>query len=182
MNPGIIEKASPFHEKGWTVFVLDLDISDQDFRIVRSMLQDLRAEMLLFTRRLTHLAITFPGIGPMAKSETITHQLSVPNQSTPTIRAIDCGCTRKKMLYVVHESLVSNMPVHLSRPDVTESRIMLAFPFDPSKGPVIQDQQIFAFLPLRKTPLKVWNVSTHANTVVFGAGRFSHTNKPRRYP
>lgn len=157
MNPGIIENASPFQEDGWTVFVLDLDISDQDFQLVRSTLQDLRAEMLLFTRRLTHLEITFPLVGPRGagKSETRVHQLAIPNQSTPAVRTIHCNRTRQKMWYIVHESLVSDMPVHPSRTDVTESRIVLAFPFDPSDGPIIQDQQIFAFLPLRKTPLKV---------------------------
>lgn len=156
MNPGILENPSPFQQDGWTVFVLDLDISDQDFELVKSMLRDLRAEMLLFTRRLTYLEISFPQIGATgATTEPLVHQLAVPNPSTPAVRSIDCNHTGRKLWYMVHESLVSNMPVHSSRPNVTQARIMLAFPFHPSSGPIIQDQQIFAFLPLRKTPLKV---------------------------
>jgi hypothetical protein len=50
---------------------------------------------------------------------------------------------------------VSGMHKHLSRPDVTKSQIKLAFPFNDSNGPLIDEQQIFAFMPLRTTSLPV---------------------------
>lgn len=156
-------------EKDWTVIVLALSVTDREFELVRTALQDIRLEMLLFTRRLRQIQISLqpgPSIdgrdedtdeGPYAetyeeKIYRVTAEARDPSELVSTINPQFANIGDRR--YFRQERHISDMPYHKKRQNSKESKIVLAFPFN-DNGPIIGEQHIFAFLPLRRIPLPV---------------------------
>jgi hypothetical protein len=99
--------------------VLDISISDDDYNTVRTTLQEIQPEMLLFTRRLRQIVISFESDSPQ---ETVYH-ISTPADEPPFIYVIQRNDKEDTKKYLVHSMEVSGMHKHLSRPDVTKSQI-----------------------------------------------------------
>jgi hypothetical protein len=60
--------------------------------------------------------------------------------------------------YWITRQRAKHMPDDSARKNINEAEIILAFPLDPDETPVVADQLVFAFLPLRKAGYKVSQV------------------------
>lgn len=60
--------------------------------------------------------------------------------------------------YWITRQRVKHMPNDRARKNINEAEVILAFPIDPDESPVLADQLVFAFLPLRKAGYKVSQV------------------------
>jgi hypothetical protein len=153
INPDFLETAPDFVRDDWTVMVMDVSVNDEDFDLVKNTLQQIQPEMLLFTRRLKKINITLEHHD--GKRETTVYSVDTPNPEFPHVHAIRSGKTKQSTNYFVHKMLVNDMPEDANRQGVLQSGIALAFPFNETSGPIIADQHIFAFMPLRETSLPV---------------------------
>ena len=151
INPILLENRPLFVKDNWTVMVMDLSVEDEDYTLVRTTLQQIHPEMLLFTRRLRKIDISLEQ-HLRSKTETRVYCVNMPNDEFPCVYAIQ---GKKSANYFVHKIYVHDMPEHQSRPSVRKSRIVLAFPFNETHDPIIVDQYIFIFMPLRVTSLPV---------------------------
>ncbi len=58
--------------------------------------------------------------------------------------------TRRTSTYQIKSRLLKNLPQHPSRPHSNQAEVVLAFPLNSQSIPVIQQQHVFAFLPIRR--------------------------------
>jgi hypothetical protein len=149
INPILLDTVPSFSRDGWTVMVMDLSVSDQDYDLVKSTLQEIRPEMLLFTRRLRKIKIS------LERQTASEYSVDTPNPKFPQVQAIRGGIPKQIPHYFIHKMQVPDMPDHAHRTGIRESSILLAFPFTEKDGPIIANQHIFAFMPLRETALPV---------------------------
>ena len=170
LNPIIVEEPHPKASPGWTLFVLGLEIDNDGFYAVKTRLQEIQPEMLLFTRRLREIEITFGEVqrsndtsahsnNRVNTSEMITYNVKM-EEGCSQIYAITSATMQSQtaVRYFRQELEVPDMPNHPHRLDVTETKIILAFPFTTDHVPIIGEQNIFAFMPLRKTSFPVFTV------------------------
>jgi hypothetical protein len=62
----------------------------------------------------------------------------------------------KEDQYYIETRPMSGLPVDNARPDIDECEVVLAFPLEPqSSSPLIEMQNVFAFLPIRKVGFSV---------------------------
>lgn len=149
-----------YSKKGWTVFVLKLNVTDDDYLLVKESLQRLDPQMLLFTRRLRQLEVDISLEGDdcdeddccQAVEHSNTYQLQRSTSHGVEICTI-LGAGSTKYFLCRHE--VNDIPSHSSRPGVSTAEIVIAFPFDEKKGPIVHQQHVFAYLPLRISPFPV---------------------------
>ena len=134
--------------------IMDLSVRDKDYDLVRTTLQEIRPEMLLFTRRLRKIDISLKD-GLINQPEGKIYSANLPHSLYSNVYAIQGTESKEDREYLVHQMPVYDMPDHSSRPDVRESKVILAFPFKNPHGPIIGKQHIFAFMPLRETSLSV---------------------------
>lgn len=149
-----------YSEEGWTVIVLRLNVTEDDYFLVKESLEQLDPQMLLFTRRLRELEVSTLSKGEKSEddnccqvvdySNTYKLQLSISHE-VKIAMILGAGSTK----YFVCRHEVNDMPPHSSRPDVSTAEIVVAFPFDETKGPIVNQQHVFAYLPLRISPFPV---------------------------
>lgn len=132
--------------------MLELELNEGDWDMIHGFLSNLRAEMLLFTRRLKEVKLFFDGV-----IDSITHRLEA-RIDDPNFQELRDQFKRAR--YFVWKHVIYDMPMHPKRENVTESQIILAFPYTDS-GPVIEAQNLFAYLPLRLTsfPVRIPEIS-----------------------
>lgn len=154
INPILLSHPANNALEGWTVFVLDLSINDHQFAAVKAALQDIRPEMLLFTRRLQELKIS---LGPSPAEETLYTVTKDFDDAYSVWTLNSRSAENEHWAYFRQEWAVTDMPEHSKRKGIKESKIVLAFPFDDNKtmGTIVREQQIFAFMPLYRSPLPV---------------------------
>src|SRR5947207_1776472 len=163
--PTILETPNDNEKEGWTVFVLFLSLNDEQFEELKQNLAVMNGEMLLFLRRLRYIEVWF------GNKRVVSHSCTIADDSVATI------FTHRDFLerfeYIRHNVEWEGMPHHeLRREGTTE--VILAFPFN-SNGPVIKNQNIFAFLPLRATFFSVIFASiVYSDDSVPCACRLSH--------
>ena len=152
INPILLDSPPAKARKGWTVFILGLSVCDNDYEMVKKALKEIRPEMLLFTRRLRRLEIQFISDAVVEKN---VYSIAAEIDGHSSVCAINSTLAdTRKLNYFRQEYDVSDMPDHVKRQDTSESKIVLAFPFD-ENGPIIGEQHIFAFMPLHRTPFPV---------------------------
>lgn len=155
LNPVQIK---PFEgaDHGWTIIQLHIGLLiDDEFALVKKKLSELRPQMLLFTRRLKELEIYLEDspLPRVASSDSIRFHVRTHVEPYGIV-TLESSISGSRM-YFVHEYIITNMPDHPKRQsDDRKSKIILAFPCNDS-GPIIEQQDIFAFLPLHRTPLPV---------------------------
>jgi len=154
INPNFLEAVPSSISDDWTVMAMDLSVNDEDYDLVKTTLEQIHPEMLLFTRRLRKINISLER-QVRRKFKSTEYCVYTPNPEFPCVHAIRGGKSKQATNYFVHKAEVHDMPDHSSRPGVRESGIVLAFPFTEADGPIIADQHIFAFMPLRETSLHV---------------------------
>jgi hypothetical protein len=163
----IIEELHPKARPGWTLFVLGLEVGNDEYCAVKTCLEEIRPEMLLFTRRLREIEITFREAerrrethswlnNPENVVERISYNVKIEEACSQIYTITSASVhSQTEVRYFRQEFEVPNMPNHPSRLGMTESKIILAFPFNAENHPIIGEQNIFAFMPLRKTRFPV---------------------------
>lgn len=108
----------------------------------------LKAELLIFLRKLSTINISNP------KRKVTFQKFSQPNEAalkgeTVCLKESDSrlnhDLTRK---YIIVRHTVDRLPIDERRAEVTASEVVLAFPISEDTGPIIEDQNVYAFLPV----------------------------------
>lgn len=157
LNPTVVDELHPTAKAGWTLLVLGLEVRNDEYHAVKTCLEEIRPEMLLFTRRLRKVQITFREEG---RSNNVVKTMSCDVQidkDSPHIYNINSTSAQShtEVKYFRQELEVPEIPNSPSRLGVTESKIVLAFPFDSDNLPILREQNIFAFMPLHQTRFQV---------------------------
>lgn len=153
--PVSVSALPPSAKQDWTVFILTLSITDDEFATVADALHEIHPEMLLFTRRLRQLEISVSMRPEAAPARSRLYRLAVEaNNGIPEYNITSRLSETRRLRYLREEWIISDMPDHPKRRDIRESKIILAFPFD-DEGPIVDEQKVFAFMPLYRTPLTV---------------------------
>jgi len=79
-----------------------------------------------------------PRIGSLCKRESIGNSLSATSRS-----------------YYMERKTIKGLPPNQARPRISEAEVVLAFPIDEDKNPVIEQQHVFAYLPMRRVGFNV---------------------------
>ena len=167
--PTILETPNDHEKEDMTVFVLFLSLNDQQFEELKQKLAEMNGETLLFLRRLCCIDIWF------GDERLVCHECSITDDSVATI------VTRRNIPehfeYILHKVMWEDLPHHELRVGGI-SEVILAFPFD-SNGPVIKNQNIFAFLPVQATFFPVISSIVPSDDSVPCTCRFSHPSQSR---
>lgn len=93
---------------------------------------------------------------PMQHRATL-RKLSVYNRNGMRLRK------RTNSTYQIKSRTLKNLPPHIARPHSNQAEMVLAFPLDSRSVPIVQQQYVFAFLPIRQVGFNVWNHSSDRN-------------------
>ena len=146
--PTILEENSEYRKEDFTIFVLYLSLDDDGFEDLKESLENMNGEMLLFLRRLRCFTVSYD-------DEEVSYLYNLAQDGMASISTFTKGLEWGKEYYR-HACKWKMIPTHLKRiGDLTET--VLAFPLS-DNGPVIEFQDIFAFLPLRRTSFCVPSV------------------------
>jgi hypothetical protein len=132
---------------GWTTFHLHLAPSE-NVNELSVHLRDVRPTLLLFLRKLRALSITIPGAGQHGAIEIEVQRTDGPDDNMVTLDRIEDE-EYKIEKYMLVKHLAQTSTQEPAREGVTESEIVLAFPITETQEPVIEKQDVHAFLPLR---------------------------------
>ncbi len=111
--------------------------------------------LLLFLKKLTQLSvkIELPDSPPHHVRYTILADKTSKARGRATITK-EVGNETSRQEFWIKRRLVSDMPADPARRNIYEAEVVLAFPIDAKESPVIEDQHVFAFLPLQKVGFK----------------------------
>ena len=138
-------------------------LGDIDFQRLRSDFNDVPDTLLLFLRKLEELKIDIHPPGDAATSVTYSKQ----EHSQDGLHVVDlaklsqvgtAAQNSQQKYYVTKKELV-NLPSNAARRDkngnnINHATVVLAFPVDKDDHPVLGEQHVFAFLPLRQAGFK----------------------------
>jgi HSP90 family molecular chaperone len=135
--------------------------SEEDERrrdTIRLQFQDLQPTILLFLRKLRKVEVSFYDSGNVQTSNTV-YSLHGSNPTTVRKETHD-GVEERK--YHVTKHVAENVPRSENRTygeevDRTDSsaEVVLAFPLTDAGTPIVENQDVFAFLPMRPMGFKV---------------------------
>jgi hypothetical protein len=146
--------------EGCTSILLKL-AKDYDEKRIINQLKLYDERILLFLRRLRKLEIDVtPKSGIFSSSEPFKTFISRHSQisDNPSMTILTKNGVKRN--YFVWRHSANNMPTESRRPDISSSEIVLAFPNTGIEGkvplrPVIESQNVYAFLPIRDSGLPV---------------------------
>ena len=115
---------------------------------------DLPDTLLLFLRKLKRLSIRM-SLPDLHESE---HQYSLHSSANrvtidKTVGSISSSSSSRH--YWITRRWVTGMPADPARKKINGAEVVLAFPLDADDVPIIEENHIFAYLPLRKVGYKV---------------------------
>ncbi|KAH8077483.1 hypothetical protein BXZ70DRAFT_696693, partial [Cristinia sonorae] len=126
---------------GWTTFRLKLSSADTVRQMSTHLLQ-IRPALLLFLRRLRQIEVNTGALtGPVSFCRT-------QNDKDIILERVSQGTSKAQKYLVVEHKLPINT-YEPKRSGIEQSQITLAFPLTMQDEPVIEDQSVYAFLPLR---------------------------------
>lgn len=141
---------------GWTLFQLGLSPQTQHDELALC-LQDVRPSYLLFLRRIHCMRV-------ITKNKALTiEKTALPNGAIRVQRFGD-GPTRTDD-YLIFKHTVKTAGCEEKRTGISSSEILLGFPVTEDEHPVIEDQAVHAFLPLRSVGFPVgsyFSIATNA--------------------
>lgn len=114
-----------------------------DVEDLSGKLQEIEQTLLLFLRRLRHLVVSIDGVSRQFRRIEGVDGLTYLNSNGDS-----CG-------YLVVKRTVETYRDEEKRPHVLSSEIVLAFPIGLNGEPVIQEQNVHTFLPLRSYGFQV---------------------------
>ena len=132
-------------QPGWTTFRLKLTSKDNIQRMT-SHLEQIHPSLLLFLRRLKQIEIK-------STNRNVTFSRTEDGDDIILTSASDPSSHSERYLVVKHR-----LATHSEEPKrfgVAESELVLAFPLTMDGQPIVQDQPVYAFLPLRNYGFKV---------------------------
>ncbi|KAH8981074.1 hypothetical protein EDB92DRAFT_1805391 [Lactarius akahatsu] len=132
---------------GWTTFHLRLAPTENG-TYLSAQLNGLRPTLLLFLRQLRVLNVTVPGATRRGASALQMRRKDGPGDDLVSLERIDNGESKVEK-YVLVRHLAQTPAQEPGREGVEQSEIMLAFPVTETGEPVIERQEVHAFLPLR---------------------------------
>lgn len=128
----------------WTSFALKL--SDKfDVNELISELQSFDPRMLMFLRRLRQIEIHISRKGHPEWHTKLARDLVQESDTYFATLNQDSHSLR----YVVIKKTVDSPPMEISRPGITSTEIVLAFPIDDNGACKARPQEVYAFLPIR---------------------------------
>lgn len=133
-------------------------LRDHDRIALRNDFRDLPDSLLLFLRKLKKLSVRINLENGVSEQR---HYTLTTTGNRATIRIVMSPGSTLSHDYLIARRWVSNMPFAEEREDINDAEVVLAFPLDSSDIPVIQEQHVFAFLPLRKAGYKVRRLHHH---------------------
>ena len=122
---------------------LRLSSPAQQYPMLVSHLSDIKPTMLLFLKKLKRLDITCRNNAIVSVTKT-----DIEDSLTRIVQGTDCYC------YRIHSHCV-DMPEDDKRKGLLQSNVVLAFPVSDAGEPIIEDQNVHAFLALRSYGLPV---------------------------
>ena len=117
---------------------------------------DLPETLLLFLNKLKRIMVTRSDALGLASEITYSKQYdAVQHRATLTRMSVTYGIAdasrhRVVSIYQIKSKLLENLPQNPARRHSNEAEVVLAFPLDSQSIPIIQQQHVFAFLPMRK--------------------------------
>lgn len=132
-----------------TMFAVKIEKSHHQDAI-NDQLHELSPSILLFLRRLTQIRVVFADEQSNVTSEVVLEcrQDSLGDvRSATTTKTTDASSSQISQ-YLLSEYIVKDMPDEEKRKDIKESTISLAFPLDENDCPLLDEQQVYAFLPI----------------------------------
>ncbi|KAL1631108.1 hypothetical protein SLS56_004496 [Neofusicoccum ribis] len=133
-------------------------LAQSDFEKRAEDLENIPDTLLLFLKTLRKLHITIRR--PTGKSSEVTY--SCDRDTTRKLdrivkrQRIDHGeWTEEVNAFRIAKRTVTNLPHDPARADIHEADVVLAFPVDGEECPVIKQQHVYAYLPLRQVGFPV---------------------------
>lgn len=80
--------------------------------------------------------------------------------------------------YHITKRTLHDLPKHKARPKTNTVEVVLAFPLDPDSEPIIEQQHVFAYLPVRQLGFSVSKVSLHVALLTVSSFSFNQTSSP----
>ncbi|KAJ4288734.1 hypothetical protein N0V88_007268 [Collariella sp. IMI 366227] len=142
-----------------TQFLLEVK-RKEDYLEIERELGGVKPELLIFLRKLTRLALFFPGNRGSSifdRSLNISDQDFGDDVETITISAatagVDATCTKQvqtamQKKYIVYRHEVRGLRPEPKRKGISSSEVTLVFPVADCYTPIIEPQMTFAFLPI----------------------------------
>jgi hypothetical protein len=108
--------------------------------------------LLLFLKKMKILRVkvSIPGHPEVDNSYTLSS-----SQNGVRIHKLQANSYSTVQNYWITRQQVKHMPNDRARKNINEAEIVLAFPLDADDTPILEDQHVFAFLPLRRVGYKV---------------------------
>jgi hypothetical protein len=135
---------------GVTTFILLLH-ETYDIGALRRELKRLDSRLLIFLRQLQQIVVTIVE-NDGTKSTRILTRADRQSEIGSIIRLTE-NC--QILDYIVIPHVIADLPEAEKRAGITRSTILLAFPLDQERQPLITNQRVYAFLPIRDFGLKV---------------------------
>ena len=134
-----------------------------DFAGLVKDFEDLPDSLLIFLSKLKSITINVMNASNKFLSKVVYayHYSSDNHRGTLTKRCFLEGKNNKIVQYFhITKRTLRKLPKDAARPMTDQAEVVLAFPLDEKSLPILEQQYVFAFLPVRKVGFKVGN---HAN-------------------
>lgn len=128
---------------GYTSFHMQLSASANKQNLMEEI-HSLQPTLLIFLRRLRRVDIKITGL-PGWNLETT---LSRKDESGVDTKISTLSQGNKSLRYLIIKKIVPDLPPEPSRPGISKTEVVLAFPFDRGE-PYLTPQHVYAFLPIR---------------------------------
>lgn len=130
---------------------LDFSSRVEDFR-------QLPDTMIMFLSKLKRITVNIFPPYTAASRTTYSYRYDRTKHLGKLQKVTDSGVDTPRSetvgLFHIAERTVSELPINSTRPS-NQADVVLAFPVDDESVPIIKDQHVFAFLPLRKEGFSV---------------------------
>jgi hypothetical protein len=129
--------------QGITSFFLQLAPESDREKLVKE-LRSLHATLLIFLRRLRRVDIRISDPSQQLFETTLSRKDAAGDDTNVTTLVEGTNTLR----YIVVKKIVDCLPPEVTRPGISKTEIILAYPFNGGEPWVVQ-QQVYAFLPIR---------------------------------
>jgi hypothetical protein len=152
--PTWVENASGAGGSNGTLLTLKLRQGWDRNALIRE-LEALNFSFLLFARRLELIKLSFQNTGGSMIAKDVRKETDKSYQGNSVVISTKrAGEKEVSDHYILRRHAVKGMPPETKRPNVKEREIILAFPYR-RDVPLIEDQQTFAYLPIKDFGFKV---------------------------
>ena len=134
-----------------------------DFAELVEEFEDLPDILLIFLSKLKSIAINVMSASNELVSKTFYAYKHSSDKQRGTLtkrHSLEGKNNEIAQHFHITKRTLRNLPTDAARPKTDQAEVVLAFPLDEKSLPIIEQQHVFAFLPVRKVGFTVVN---HAN-------------------